>query len=42
MGVKRTGIRELVHGSKDFLLVAVMISKQSPRTLGLTKSSGNF
>lgn len=42
VGVRRTTIRDLAHGSKDFLLVAVIISKQNPKTIRLKSGSGNF
>lgn len=32
-GIRRTAIQGLSHGSKDFLLVAVIIAKQTPRTI---------
>lgn len=42
VGVRRTTIRDLAHGSKDFLLVAVIISKQNPKTIRLKSGSGNI
>lgn len=42
VGVRRTAIRDLAHGSKDFLLVGVIISKQNPKTIRLKSGSGNF
>lgn len=42
VGVRRTTIRDLAHGNKDFLLVAVIISKQNPKTIRLKSGSGNF
>lgn len=42
LGVRRITIRDLAHGSKDFLLVGVIISKQNPKTIRLKSGSGNF